>query len=60
MINLFLNNFAAMIGSQFLSLNAHDPEVFSYQNLHWIIGSICLVTIFFVILGMKEVIVTKK
>jgi Na+/melibiose symporter-like transporter len=59
MINLFLNNFAALVGSQFLSLNARNPELFSYQNLHWIVASVCFITTIIVIFGMKEVIVRK-
>ena len=60
MINLFLKNFAFFLGSFFLSLNAHDPELFSYSNLHWMVASLCFLTIAFVVFGMKEVIVAKK
>ena len=60
MINLFLNNFAALLGSMFLSLNAHDPKMFSYQNLHWIVASICFISTIFVVFGMKEVIIKKN
>ena len=43
-----------------LRLNAHDSEIFSYTNLHFVVTAFCVVTIAIVAFGMKEVIKSKK